>query len=1323
MELNRRRIFRIFLIGIPALILCLLGIGDVFVNTNAFRNYLRAEISKQALERAGARVEIGSIETHWTHLGVDLNDIVVYGNAAPAADEPAFLRASRFQVGLRFLPLLRGRFELSDLELDQPVVRLRIDSQGRSNLPVVPNSGSSSGPDTIFDFAVGRCAIRSGEIDYNDATIPVDAEVRGLKFNAGYSLIAGEYTGSLSYDSGRVSSPQIQPVSHALQLQFTAGRSGLSLNPLVISSDASRITVNARIANYASPSLDGTYQGNLATGELARALKMATLPIGNVALSGKLAYQPDQRSSFLASLDVQGDASSDKLQFRTGGQPIDATRVSARYALKGGSLQVENLAANILGGRAQANWQMRNLESAKSSSRLDASLKGVSLAIASDVLAPRNVRRIPFEGTSDLEVHAAWSGAIGNAVANSRLTISSAQQTISAQSIPVNGLVQVDYNAPQNRIAFGQSYLQTANTKVTIGGTLSSRRGGESQLAVEATTSDLREITTLAAMIQAAMQPSLPASKIPELAGAANLNARVTGTVKEPRIQAQVNAQNLVINGSKWNSLVLATRGNSSELVIQNGTLKAGGNEQINFSGKAGLQGWSLAENSPVELQASFANMPAQTAEEIAQVHYPVSGILSGKVSVSGTKAAPDAIAAITLSKGSAWNEAIDNLTINAESRGGALHSNLKLQIPAGTISAEGNYTLATQQYEMKLHGGAIDLEKISALQKRAAAHGIADISVSGSGTIRDPQMEANFTVPQLQLQGQSVSNIAAKVSVANQRANFEMHSVVAQGSVEAKGDVELNGSRYATAALDVRALPVAAVAADFFPSQASKLGGQAEAHLTLKGPLETPEQIEAHVEIPSLNVTYEKAQLALARPLQADYRNGALTITTAQITGTGTNLTFGGTIPIKSEGAYTLVADGSVDLSVLQQFAADVRSSGQMEVHIHSEGRASQPNMQGQFEIKNAVFSSAALPVGIEGLNAKINLSGSRADIVNFSGTAGGGNVSATGFVNLTKEPDFNVRLNAQSVRIRYPQGLRSILSGQINLQGNSASSNLNGRLLVDSLSFTQEFDLANFAGYFSQDSGGAPASAFENNMRLNVAVQSAQDISLKSSKLSMGGTANLNVTGTLGQPILLGRIGLTSGEVFFLSKRFQVQSGSIQFANPVRTDPVVNMYITTNVEQYNVTLNMTGSVDRLRINYTSEPALASADIIHLLAFGNTTTEAASAPSQSAAMGAESVLAQGVSGQVTGKLENLTGISQLTIDPLATNSQGDPGAQIAIQERVTGSLLLTFSSNVTSTQSQTVQLRYDLNKHLSVTVLRDQNGGYGIDMRVHKVF
>jgi hypothetical protein len=96
--------------------------------------------------------------------------------------------------------------------------------------------------------------------------------------------------------------------------------------------------------------------------------------------------------------------------------------------------------------------------------------------------------------------------------------------------------------------------------------------------------------------------------------------------------------------------------------------------------------------------------------------------------------------------------------------------------------------------------------------------------------------------------------------------------------------------------------------------------------------------------------------------------------------------------------------------------------------------------------------------------------------------------------------------------------------------------------------------------------------------------------------------------------------------------------------------------------------------------------------------------------------------LAQGVAGQVASKVQNLTGISQLTLDPSAGNNQ-NPGAQVAIQQRVTGTLLLTFSTDVTSTQKQTVQLQYEPKKQVRISVLRDKYGGYGVDVRYHKVF
>ncbi len=115
-------------------------------------------------------------------------------------------------------------------------------------------------------------------------------------------------------------------------------------------------------------------------------------------------------------------------------------------------------------------------------------------------------------------------------------------------------------------------------------------------------------------------------------------------------------------------------------------------------------------------------------------------------------------------------------------------------------------------------------------------------------------------------------------------------------------------------------------------------------------------------------------------------------------------------------------------------------------------------------------------------------------------------------------------------------------------------------------------------------------------------------------------------------------------------------------------------------------------------------------------------TLEKASNASTPASLGAESALAQGVAGQVASKVQNLTGISQLTLDPTAGNNQ-NPGAQVAIQQRVTGSILLTFSTDVTSTQRKTIQLQYEPKRQVRISVLRDEYGGYGMDVRLHKVF
>ena len=194
-------------------------------------------------------------------------------------------------------------------------------------------------------------------------------------------------------------------------------------------------------------------------------------------------------------------------------------------------------------------------------------------------------------------------------------------------------------------------------------------------------------------------------------------------------------------------------------------------------------------------------------------------------------------------------------------------------------------------------------------------------------------------------------------------------------------------------------------------------------------------------------------------------------------------------------------------------------------------------------------------------------------------------------------------------------------------------------------------------------------------------------------------------------------------SGFARCMSRGKICQCGTIEFSNPERNNPILSIYATTTAQQYKITMNFVGPLDRLRTNYTSDPPLPPSDIINLVTFGKTSEQAATSPVTSAVLGAESVLAKGVASQFTGKIQKLAGISQLTINPMIGSNQQGLGAEIAVQQRVTGRLLLTFSTNTAQAQAAAVQVQYEASHNISISGLRGQNGGYAVDVHFHKSF
>ena len=215
------------------------------------------------------------------------------------------------------------------------------------------------------------------------------------------------------------------------------------------------------------------------------------------------------------------------------------------------------------------------------------------------------------------------------------------------------------------------------------------------------------------------------------------------------------------------------------------------------------------------------------------------------------------------------------------------------------------------------------------------------------------------------------------------------------------------------------------------------------------------------------------------------------------------------------------------------------------------------------------------------------------------------------------------------------------------------------------------------------------------------------------------------MQVKGTAANPVVMGRVNLNSGDIILNGNRFVLNGGTIQFVNPSETRPVINLTLTTTIQQYNINLRFDGPVEQLRTQYSSDPSLPSADIINLLAFGqgHPGSERREPLPPRRIRRLRPWSRRKSPRQVSSRVSKIAGISQLSINPVlaGSSSQGPPGANITIQQRVTGNLFVTFSTNVASTQSQTVQGQYQVSPRVAVSATRDPNGGFAFDTLIRK--
>src|SRR5207237_10915484 len=81
-----------------------------------------------------------------------------------------------------------------------------------------------------------------------------------------------------------------------------------------------------------------------------------------------------------------------------------------------------------------------------------------------------------------------------------------------------------------------------------------------------------------------------------------------------------------------------------------------------------------------------------------------------------------------------------------------------------------------------------------------------------------------------------------------------------------------------------------------------------------------------------------------------------------------------------------------------------------------------------------------------------------------------------------------------------------------------------------------------------------------------------------------------DVDVKGTLDDPSMTGHVEASGGTLIFQGNRYRVTRGNIDFADPVRIDPVVDIDAESQVSDYRVILTVSGHADKLTLKTRSD-------------------------------------------------------------------------------------------------------------------------------------
>jgi len=874
---------------------------------------------------------------------------------------------------------------------------------------------------------------------------------------------------------------------------------------------------------------------------------------------------------------------------------------------------------------------------------------------------------------------------------------------------------EIRWRWSEGRLAIDQGRISLPNTEATFHGSWSRREG----LAMEAAalSEEIEGVTRLL---------DLP------LTGAVQAEGTFSGEIARPRIEGNILIDRWTLQRKPMGLLASHFILEDQRLQLKEGSLEAppaAGKKSspapYRFDGT--IQ-WADPKEPMFDFQTKITSGDPQAVFAFFNLSLPLRTFATGTLSIKGTPQAFAVKGPLNLTRGSLYGERFDRarLDLTVTEKEALLRKVLLERGPAriegeGEIQFRGGYRIAAKGMQLPIH-------EIEFIQARAPLlSGKMALEVAGEGSFKKPKLRVVASVQDLRYA--DIEADTGMVKVDWDQTLVRLEGAFPKKYFSARGEVQLNPAYPFSFQGRFAQLRIDPFIRQFFSTPLAGVTLQLTGEMEGRGQLTRINQADLTGSLTEIEADFGGYGVENDGPIAVRSEKGVFTFENARLKGENTALEFNGALtPLQS---WDLFVKGEADLSLLTFFSKTITSGkGKAILDVRVSDQWKSPRILGQLALEDGTLRTVLFPQSVHVASLSVVFNERVLLLETLEGEMGRGRFHANGKADLVGfgVGPFAFLLEVTDTRINLARDLTATVDGELLFQREGSAQTLKGEMTVKRAIYDKRVDLKLMAVEWVQKTEATfrEETPLIGATKMNIHLSGQENLWIDNNIAKIPLEADLFLKGTIDRPVLIGRIMIPRGLIYFRNNEFKVTSGSVEFLDPQKINPRFDLKAKTVVKtpnskvslnkDYEINLGLTGTLSQFTLALSSSPPLPETDILALLTFGVTTEEFAQREAGAASSEATSLI---LSELLEGAVPKTGVVDRIQVDPFTGGAKSSSGPRLTAEKRLLEDrLLVTYSATLDPSQEQLIRMIYELGKNVSLVGERDQDGQMGGDVR-----